>query len=226
MNPLRFLFGIFSFVGLVSLIIWFPATFRAADKMMNWEKANATIVSVDPSGYPTISFRYNGTPYQFDSYNRGDNMQPGRELIIHFPPNEPKKAEIKSFFDDWFMSIFVGIFALVFGGVGLIGFSVILRKRKLKLELFDMGRGKRLTLPILEVGPDYSFRVNGRHPYVISTQFHDKTLNILHAYKSDYIWYDPSEQLAKRKDVDVYVDPNDFRRYYVDITFLPKKLSS
>lgn len=223
MNPLRLLFGIFGLIGLISFVIWVPVTYRSVIKVIQWEEQPGSVVSFDQSGNPTIAFRYNGASREMQT-GPSDDITEGQTVTVHFPPGRPEEAEVKSFFSMWFVTLFLGIFAVVFGGIGGIGFYSIIKRDKLKQELFVMRRGQRITVPIAEITMNYSLQVNGRHPYVIIGLWHDKTANIMREYKSDYIWYNPAQMMEGRKDIDVYVDPRDASRYWVDISFLPKKM--
>jgi hypothetical protein len=66
-----------------------------------------------------------------------------------------------------------------------------------------------------------SLRVNGRCPYQIVSQSSDAASNTVRLFQSENIWFDPSEYI-KGEVIDVLVDPNDPKRYVMDISFLPK----
>jgi hypothetical protein len=85
------------------------------------------------------------------------------------------------------------------------------------------GKGRKVSMPIGEVTQNFSLKVNGRSPYLIIGQWLDKTTNTVYQFKSESIWYNPTPYLEGKKEVDVYIDPNDLKRYYVDISFLPKR---
>ena len=110
----------------------------------------------------------------------------------------------------------------MFGGVGFGGIYFQLKKSNLKKELFDEGRGKKIAADLTGAGLDMSYRVNGRSPYVISAQWLDTSSNHMYLFNSDYVWFDPASMIEGRKKIDVYIDENDPKRYYVDISFLPE----
>ncbi|MBX2946994.1 MAG: hypothetical protein KF725_14260 [Cyclobacteriaceae bacterium] len=122
--------------------------------------------------------------------------------------------------------IFFGIFAFIgticlFAGVYVL-FNT-LEKNSSWVEIFTNGRGRKTLVPIADIIVDGSFKVNGRSPYVIVCQYQDVVSNKVYEFKSDYIWYNPAKLLEDKKEMDVYVDPNDLTRYYLDTSFLPKK---
>lgn len=172
-----------------------------------------------------ISFSYNGKLTEFRANYTSSGMAAGQEVEVFLRPGQPAQAQIKSFFTLWFLPLFLSIFWLVFGGIGFIGLTRQLGKMKMKRELFIEKRGKRVLVPIAEVTQDFSYKVNGRSPFIIICQYHDAASNTIYQFKSDYIWYNPSQFLNDKKELDVYVDPRDFTRYYLDTGFLPKKIS-
>lgn len=192
-------------------------------KNNNWNEASGLITSFGGSGNPIITFDYYGTKTEFYSSYSSSDMRIGDEVVVYFPPDHPEEAEIKGFFNQWFLPLFFSLFALVFGGIGFIGLSKQLKRLNAKRDLFTYGKGRKTSLPITDILVDSSFKVNGRSPYVIICQLNDPISNKVYEYKSYYIWYNPSELLKDRKEIDTYIDPNKLSSYYMDISFLPKK---
>jgi len=63
----------------------------------------------------------------------------------------------------------------------------------------------------------------GKHPYVIRCKWMQNSTNKVYYFKSKFIRFNPTTYLGERKQYDVYIDPNDPNKYYMDISFLPKK---
>ncbi len=224
MRSLMIFFGIFASIGAICLLVALFFTYKTVTKISSWQEAPATLVGFDRnSNNPTVEFSYNNQKIQFHSTFSSSDMETGQTLQVHFPPGEPEGAEIKNFFMLWFLPLFLGIFALTFGGVGFFGLSRQMKKLGAKRELFDNQKGKKLSLPISDITQDTSFKVNGRSPYIVITQWVNPLTNVMHEFKSDYVWYHPGTLLGNQKQMDVYIDENDPKRYYMDTTFLPKK---
>ena len=90
------------------------------------------------------------------------------------------------------------------------------RKKKWLLE-----NGKRISSEFQKIETNTSFKVNGRHPYIIVSQWHDVETQTIHIFESENIWYNP-EKFVNNKTIDVLVDSKNYKRYYMDINFLPK----
>lgn len=220
-NPI-FFYGIFALIGLPCFILALYFTYSTVRDSATYEQAQGTITDFNGSSYPNVSFTYQGQTYSFHSNYQSSDMQAGDEVTVSFPPGNPNDASIKDFFTDWFLPLFLGLFGLVFGGVGGGGIYFQLKKSNLKKELFDEARGKKIAADLTGAGLDMSYRVNGRSPYVISAQWLDVSTNHMYLFNSDYIWFDPTSMIEGRKKIDVYIDENDPKRYYVDISFLPQ----
>jgi hypothetical protein len=221
MRSLLIFFGVFAAIGSICFIVTVVTFYSTIKRSGSWVEAKGTISGFTDS--PIVTFDYYGQEQQFRSAFSSSDMRVGDEVTVHFPPDQPQEAEIKSFFTQWFLPMFFSIFALVFGGIGFIGGAKQLRRFNAKRDLFTYGKGRKTTLPVTDIILDTSFKVNGRSPYRIMCQYHDAVSNTVYEFKSDHIWYNPSELLKDRKEIDIYVDPNDLTYYYMDTSFLPKK---
>ena len=106
--------------------------------------------------------------------------------------------------------IFTG-FGVVFLGIGLpflIWRCVKKRRRKALLA-----RGDFITATCVNVVPNSSVSINGRHPYVAECHFMDPATGVLHVYHSDDVMYCPRELIGQ--GVRVYIDPYNDASYYV-----------
>ena len=220
-NPI-FFFGIFAAIGLPCLLLTGYFTFTTMQKIDTWETKEGVITGFDQNNYPTVSFDYMGKSVDFRSNYTSSDMESEQAVTVFFPPNEPGQAEIKSFFSLWFLPLFLSIFGIVFGGIGVIGIMIQKNKSAAKNDLFVLRKGKKLSLPVTSVARNTSYTVNGVNPFIISAQWLDPASNMMHTFKSENIWYDPSQFLGEKNQIDVYIDQNNVKRYYVDITFLPK----
>jgi len=66
-----------------------------------------------------------------------------------------------------------------------------------------------------------SFQINGSSPYQVVSQWLDPINKKMHVFRSDDIWYDPSSLLIDNS-INVYIDPQNYKRYHVDLSNLPK----
>lgn len=122
-----------------------------------------------------------------------------------------------SFVDLWLLPMLFGIIGGVFFAVGFGMIMWGIKKSAAVKKLQESGR--RIETEIKGVELNTHYRVNGRHPYRIISQFTEG--NNIYIFKSDNIWFDPTNYI-KTKTISVLVDPNNMKKYYTDISFLPK----
>lgn len=111
--------------------------------------------------------------------------------------------------------LIIGLAFLLLGG-GVIAMAWRRRRRAQELK----ANGRLVQADVTGVELNTVLEVNGRNPYQVTAQWHDIAANQLHLFRSDNLWFDPSEFL--RENVTVYIDPANPRRYHVDLSFLPK----
>jgi hypothetical protein len=143
----------------------------------------------------------------------------GERVKVLYQPADPQSARIKSFFHLWFGFLIVFALGLVFAAIGLTMIFVRARGRKRSAWLHRHGRRVKTAYKGVEL--NQSLRVNGRSPYQIISQSPDPASNTVRVFESENIWFDPSEYI-KTETIDVLVDPNDPKKYVMDISFLPR----
>lgn len=164
-----------------------------------------------------------GTPYEVvgnvSSSSRGYDI--GDKVPVYYRGSAPHEARIDSFMEQWFAPLLLGFFALVFGGIAL-GFLVA-EIRRIRTWRWLEHSGMTVQARIVEVGKDYSLKVNGRSPWVIRAQWQHPVTRAVHVFQSEHLWYDPQPFLAAREEIGVRIDADDPERHRVDIAWLPKK---
>ena len=147
------------------------------------------------------------------AYSRGDKV----EVLYH--ADAPEKARINGFMSLWFGPLLVGGLGVVFTAlsVGLIGVSA--RRKRLEAHLKTSGMPIEATFESVE--QNTSMKVNGRSPWRVLAQWLDPATSQVHVFKSDNLWFDPSTYIKDRK-INVFIDRADPKKYYVDLSFLPK----
>ncbi len=220
---------IFSGVGLLLLSIaaylFFQEKEFIAHAQTSTGKVTALRRNVDSKGgvtyYPEVSYTTpDGKVHVFDS-NYGSNPASyavGEEVEIYYQPGKPAEAEIKGFMSQWLAVMITGflgtIFSTIGGGVALS----LLKTRKKHQHLIIYG--KKIRTKVIATERNTLERVNGRSPFVVHTQWLNPQTNQIHVFKSDNIWYDPREYMPEF--IDVMIDPDDPKKYHMDLSAPPK----
>lgn len=141
-------------------------------------------------------------------------MKIGDQLTLYYHPDNPSRVRGgASMFLDW---IFFGAaLSTVALGSLLVGFSV--RKKKLKKRLLESGM--RLSAVITDVRLKQNESVNGRHPYVVDCEYRTPEGSV-YVFSSGALWDRPADDVIDSV-VYVYVDPKNYRKYYVDVSTIP-----
>ena len=219
MRPILIFFGVFAAIGTIAGLISFVLLYSSLEKVMSWEESKGKVSMFN--GIPSITFDYFGQLRQLELNTVDVSVEEGEELAVIFPPDHPEQAEVKNFVNLWLPPLFPAFFALVFGAIGYTGGLKQVRRWQAKRDLFTFGKGRKTSLPVNKIVKDTSFKVNGRSPFVIVCQYDDQASNKQYEFKSDHIWFDPGKWVNEKKMMDIYIDPNDMNRYYLDTSFLP-----
>lgn len=112
------------------------------------------------------------------------------------------------------------LFLYIFGGIGLLFFVIGLpflitgiRKKSIKNRLIESGVQTEGVITGVVVNRQVT--VNGRHPYKAECSITDPVTGEVYLYSSENVMK-KIDYLVGRS-VTVYYDPDDMRKYYVDI---------
>ena len=111
-------------------------------------------------------------------------------------------------------------FFLSFGGIGIVFLVmgiIFLVSQAVKKQTAKrlVQEGNYILAEIMDVYMDYNIHVNNQCPYIVRCRYEDGS-GVIHTFKSRGIFFNP-EGLFKDQFIRVYVDRDDFRKYYVDI---------
>lgn len=179
--------------------------------------------SSDSTTYrPVVEFKTaDGSVVEFTS-SMGSNppsFSRGEVVEVFYEEASPEKAKINTFFSLWGLPLIFGSVGLVFF---LIGFSmVIFAYFKKKKIAYLKQRGDPVYAKFQRVERNTSTKVNGVSPFRIVTQWMNPVTSELHIFKSDNIWFDPTDHI-KTDELRVLIERNNPKKYHLDLSFLPR----
>jgi uncharacterized protein DUF3592 len=168
--------------------------------------------------YPTVRFTAaDGRRYSFEG-STGSNppiYHVGDHVAVAYDPAEPSDARIDTFGSTYLLP-------LIFGGLGAVFTSIgvpflVAGGRRLRLRSWLRRHGHEVWAEVVDVGPDLSVRLNGRHPYVVRATWQDPQTGRTHTATSDYLRHDPGPRFTADRGVRVLFDPSDPERNFVDL---------
>lgn len=141
----------------------------------------------------------------------------GQKVEVLYDPLRPERAVIDSFTERWFVTLFISFFAALFLPIGLI----VLGKRYLKRREVNwlIKFGKPIATTFFSVEQNTAFSINDRHPFIVKTEWRNPVSKEVLRFRSGQLWEDPTQKAVGRM-ITVVVDPNNFGRYVVDLSFL------
>jgi hypothetical protein len=211
----------------VGLLAWSAGLYIYRDTQLlvsRAEHARGVVVALSRSGStyaPVVNFKTTrGTEIQFVGKvaTSSPRFVKGEALDILYLPDEPTNARINSFLDLWGLPLFLAPFGGIFVLVGSV--PALLRWKARRAAAVLKVQGRPILADYERVALNPAINVNGESPFRIIAQWQDPATSTVHVFHSDNIWFDPQKYID-RKQLTVYVDPNDPKRYYVDTSFLP-----
>lgn len=171
------------------------------------------------SYHPVVQFSTeDGEPVEF----RGDigssppAFDVGEVVGVRYQPDHPADARINTPMQMWFASGLSGFFALIFGGIG-VGLLVplLLQRRR---AAWAREHGQPVSARFATVVRDTTTKVNGRSPFKVYADWRNPLDGKVYRFQSQKaLWSDPTEQLTQRPDIALRVDPQQPKRYWLDL---------
>jgi hypothetical protein len=227
MKVLKLFFGIFLLVGLIFLDVGIFMVGKSSTEGMIETKA--TIINIESNCYgydddcdhkTTVSYRANGRDYTKVLNEYSSSYYEGKEITIHYDKANPDR--IVTNLSKFLVWIFVGMGGL-FTLIGGIGYFMMLKNsskaKKLKAE------GNFMPIAISEVKINGNISVNGVNPYNIICNWMNPADGVEYKFKSESLYFNPNpiiEALGIR-ELNVYFDMSNPKKYYVDVEELKNK---
>ncbi len=147
------------------------------------------------------------------SYARGETVK------VFYRATDPQRARIDGFFSLWGMSTIFGglgaVFFLIGGGIILFTFLGNRKTEYLKTH------GTPITTKFQSIELNRSLRVGGRSPYRVITQWQNPRTSEIHVFSSKNLWFDPTGYMD-RENIRVFIERDNPKKYFVDLSFLPR----
>ena len=107
----------------------------------------------------------------------------------------------------------ISVTGLPFLILGTVFLCVSAAKKKKIANLLENGRKINAKFNCVDI--NYAVKINHAHPYVVRCQYVD-SIGVVHVFSSGILRFDPTEFLQD-KEIPVYVDENNYKRYYMDL---------
>jgi hypothetical protein len=143
----------------------------------------------------------------------------GDAVDVAYDPADPRHAELDTISEQWMGPLVVGGLGALFATIGAV--ILLVRRASARRAASLRSRGRAIVTRLQEVERNTSLTVNGRSPWRIVTRWQDPATGLVHLFRSENLWFDPTPYLD-RKELTVFVDAANYGRHHVDVSFLPK----
>lgn len=226
LSIIKYVFGLLGIAMLVGTFFLYRSTEAFLATSMKAEGSVVALVtsrSNDSTTYrPVVQFTtQDGQAVEFTSssgsnppsYNKGERVE------VLYSPTAPQEAKINGFFSLWggavILGILGGVFFLIGAGIALFGAF------KGQKDDYLRKHGKVIATEFQSVELNTALSVNGNHPYRILSHWLNPATQELHVFKSNNLWFDPSDYIENEK-INVFIEEGNPGKYLVDTSFLPK----
>lgn len=172
--------------------------------------------------YPVVKFKTKSgqeRTFRSSSGSRPPSYHVGESVEVVYDETEPSDARIRSFFSLWGGPAIVGGLGIVFFAIGA---GILYGRRYLAARAEDLRRrGTPVQADYQSVERNTSLAINGRNPWRIVAQWKNPSTDELHLFHSQNLWFDPTTHI-NTKQITVYLDRKNPKRYFMDVSFLPK----
>lgn len=215
-------FNIFLGIGLLMVVIAVMICYNVKTFNASAVKTSGTVVDMIARGkrsYAPVVTYFDDAGVKHRYISSVSSNPPGYEIgervDIYYDPKNPDDAKIAGWME-YFGAIVVGGMGLLFSFFGL-GYYL---KRKVSRSRRDQLKqsGLLVRADFDSVDTNRYIRVNRRNPFFIRCNWKDPLTGVNYRFKSGFMWSDPTSLIGVHQKIDVYMDKNNPRKYYVDIS--------
>jgi hypothetical protein len=226
LNTVKYLFIAFGLVMLAGALFWYLNTKSFIKAAASAQGTVVELIPVRSDGSttykPLVRFTTaKGGAIEFSSSSSSNppGYEVGETVEVYYLEGSPRDAKVSGFFSLWGGAVIVGGMGLVFfaigGGILLVTMLKGRSRGRLKLS------GTPIETDFIAVELNTSLEVNGRNPFCVVTQWQNPATSKVHVFRSKNLWFDPTS-FIKAKRITVFIDANNPKKYYVDLSFLPE----
>jgi hypothetical protein len=230
MKSIRVTMFVFVAVGLVMLLVGGALVMNTKRFIANAASAPGIVVDLQPKRdsdgdtlyAPVVEYRPpDSAVVTFTSLtsSRPAEFSVGEGVEVLYDRANPSDARIRSFGQLWLGPLILSILGFMFTGAGV--WYVFWGRAEKRKRNYLMAYGTAIETRFQSVERNTSLEVNGRHPWCIVSQWTNPASGNVRIFKSENLWFDPSE-FVKPGKIMVLLDPANEQRYHMDVSFLPK----
>jgi hypothetical protein len=208
-------------IALIFLLIPLGSILRSVKIKKSGTQTESTVsdVSRRGKGMPTVTVSFNtpdGTHVSGKAATR-KYLTAGDKVMIYYDPDIPTKIDFGDTIGYNMRGVIIGGLIFIFCSFYFIRYSLTDKANKNLITT-----GLKIDAEFVSVDRNEKYRMGDKNPWVIKCRWTDNRNNREYYYASkDYI-IDPALYLNGRTSIDVFIDPGDPGKYFMDTSFMPK----
>jgi cytochrome c oxidase assembly protein Cox11 len=205
--------------GAVFFAIAFASISRSLGLKKNGIMTEGTVVDKSSGkGLSTVTIEFNtndGNQITAKASKRY-RVAKGEKTKVYYDPANPQKIDFGDTVGYNMRGVLAGGLFFIIGLYYFIRFSL---SDRLKAKLLKTGQ--KITADFA-VERNEKYRMGDNNPWIIKCKWLDSRNNQEYSFTSKDYTIDPAPYLKNRNSIDVFIDPSDPGKYYMDTSFMPK----
>jgi|WetSurMetagenome_2_1015567.scaffolds.fasta_scaffold02334_1 hypothetical protein len=175
--------------------------------------------STGKKGLPAVTVSFSdpgGNKIEATASRRGF-VSKGDMVKVRYNPASPKEIDFGDTVPYNMKGAIIGGLMFVLFFFYFVKFSIRDRANNLLIR-----KGLKIKAELVAVEKNTRYRMGKNDPWIIRCRWTDEKTGKDHFFASKDYTIDPAGYLEGRSFVDVYIDPSDPSRYFMDTSFMPK----
>jgi len=212
--------SILMLAGALFLVIALVSVSRSVSIKKNGVQAQGTVISKSgKKGLSTVTVSFDTPDGKNVTAKAGKRefVSTGDKVIIWYDRANPQKIDFGDTIGYNMRGVFAGGLFFILGFYYFIRYSIMDIKNK-KL----ISSGQKIAAEFVSVDRNEKYNMGDNNPWLIKCKWIDNRNSREYYFVSKDFTLDPVPYLNGRYHLDVFIDPADPARYFMDTSFMPK----
>jgi hypothetical protein len=211
--------SILMFAGALFLTIALLSISRSANLKKHGTQTQGTVTDKTvKKGLTTVSVTFTTSEGNMVTAkgSKRQYVSKGDKVSLWYDPSSPQKIDFGDTIGYNMRGVFAGGLFFLIGLYYLIKYSITDSTAKKLVK-----SGKKISAEFVSVDRNERYRMGDNNPWVIRCKWTDNSNNREYFFLSKDYTIDPAPYLNGRYHLDVFIDPSDPSRYFMDTSFMP-----
>lgn len=214
---------IVALTGLIFIGLTLPDIIRSGKLRKEGLKAEAVVVSSAQMGRKTelkkvtVTFKAGDGSEITARAPKRNYVVPGDRVELWYNPRNPERIDFGDTVSYNMRGTVIGVLILVLGIYFFLKYTMKEASTKRLIR-----KGLKISAEFVSVGRNEKYRMGENNPWYIKCKWTDKKDNQEYFFFSKDFIIDPTQYMSGRTHIDVYIDPENPQKYFMETAFMPK----